>query len=90
MRLQFPYGVSSKSPTICLLGVARHNGDFPSSFKIYAALWISPEQKIDGFIIKRKKNIDSCKTVFPMLFLICNSTVELLMRTFKLSNVYVL
>ena len=41
------------------------------------------EQKIDGFIIKRKENIDSCKTVFPMLFLICNSTVELLMRTFK-------
>ena len=44
MRLQFPYGVSNKSPTICLLGVARHNGDFPSSFKIYAVLG-SPQNK---------------------------------------------
>ena len=31
------------------------------------------EQKIDGFIIKRKENIDSCKAIFPLL----------LMRTFK-------
>ena len=44
MRLQFPYGVSNKSLTICLLGVARHNGDFPSSFKIYAA-FRSPQNK---------------------------------------------
>ena len=37
MRLRFPYDASNKNPTICLSGVARHNGDFSSSFKIYAA-----------------------------------------------------
>ena len=44
MRPRFPYDASNNSPTIYLSGVARHNGDFPSSFKIYAALG-SPQNK---------------------------------------------
>ena len=46
MRPQFPYDTSNKSPTIYLLGVARHNGDFLSSFKIYAALGSSQSKRL--------------------------------------------
>ena len=73
MRPRFPYGTSNRSPTInSLIRSSQTQWRFPVFIQNICCVWISPKQNIDGFITKsEKKNIASCKAVFPMLFFIC-------------------